>query len=267
MTVKFVELPVDMQWSAMRTGRTHVQIEVWQDSMAQDFGDYLSAGHIASFGEHQVQTREDWWYPEYVETQCPGLPDWRALQHCPQLFADENSNGLGVYYKGPWGFDDAPLIRGLSLPFEIRTVDTGKKLWEKLQAAYEQKKPILLLNWTPNWINENMNGKFVEFPPYSPECETDPRWGINANMTHDCGNPKNGWLKKAGWPGLKNYSPCAADILQTLSFNRQMIEYAATLVVVDGHTEEQAAELWLTKYADIAKTWTSSSCNKDMNRE
>jgi hypothetical protein len=25
---------------------------------------------------HDAKTREDWWYPSYVEDVCPGLPDF-----------------------------------------------------------------------------------------------------------------------------------------------------------------------------------------------
>lgn len=267
LSVEFIEIPVELQWSAMRTGRTHLQIEVWQDSMAKDYSEYLAEGHIANYGSHSATTREEWWYPNYVESLCPGLPDWRALRNCAAIFADKQSNGLGVYYKGHWNFDDALLIRGLNLPFEIRTLPTDSQLWQKLKTALAQQKPILLLNWTPNWLDDNIQGKFVEFPAYTQECEIDPKWGINPHLTHDCGNPKGGWLKKAGWPGLKQYSPCAADILKKVTFDKEMIEDAASYVVRDGFTEQQAVMHWLKKYDNIVKTWTSSSCSKVVNRE
>ena len=33
-------------------------------------------------GETGMLAKEEWWYPIYMKEQCPGLPDWQALNAC-----------------------------------------------------------------------------------------------------------------------------------------------------------------------------------------
>ncbi|GIS98491.1 MAG: hypothetical protein CM1200mP26_02040 [Acidimicrobiales bacterium] len=44
---------------------------------------------------HDAKTREEWWYPSYIEDVCPGLPDWQALNECAEMFATPDSGGKG----------------------------------------------------------------------------------------------------------------------------------------------------------------------------
>ena len=37
-------------------------------------------------GTHKAVTREEWWVPKYVADKCPGLPDWKALDKCAEIF-------------------------------------------------------------------------------------------------------------------------------------------------------------------------------------
>lgn len=265
--VDYAEMHEDMQWAALRTGRIHIQLEVWQNSMQSAFDHYVANGYLLDAGTHKATTREDWWYPEYVTKLCPGLPDWRALNRCAHLFKTPESNGKGLYHTGTWDFGDPALIRGLNLNFVINRVEDDKALFALLSDAVATKKPIVLLNWLPNWMNKHIKGQFVEFPTHSPECEQDPNWGINPDFTHDCGNPKSGWLKKAMWPGLDNYAPCVARLTREISFSKAMLEDAADWVFSQGLTEQQAAQRWLEKYQNQVLLWQKSlqRCKKSSN--
>ncbi|MFT4925030.1 MAG: glycine betaine/proline transport system substrate-binding protein [Phenylobacterium sp.] len=268
--VHYQELHSKDQWGALRIGVVHLQIEVWGDSTRQIFQSMVNNNHIIDMGLHTATIREEWWYPEYVEKLCPGLPDWQALNRCASLFAHQNpaitlSNGTktklkGVYYNGPWEYNDAGLIRALKLDFTIERVANSDILWQKLKQASRILKPIVLINWTPNWVDARMKGKFVEFPAYSPECESNPEWGINPSLIMDCGNPKGFWLKKAAWPGLQKRWPCVYQLLKAVTLDNAMISEAAALVVNDGYSEEQAGAIWLQKYQRAARQWMQSAC-------
>ena len=84
--VIYQQSSVNEQWGALSHGAVHMQIEVWQGTMADDFQRLVESQSILDMGAHQATTREEWWYPDYVEEQCPGLPDWRALKKCAALF-------------------------------------------------------------------------------------------------------------------------------------------------------------------------------------
>ena len=221
--VEYVNKTSNAQWGALKRGLSHVQIEVWEGTMATMFHRMIKAGGMVDAGTHDAKTREEWWYPDYVEKQCPGLPDWKALKNCSSIFAVEETAPKGRYLGGPWEKPDSARIRALGLNFKAIRVKNGDDLWVELEKAFKVKKPIVLFNWTPNWIEAKYQGKFVEFPKHEPACETDVSWGVNKDFLFDCGNPTGGWLKKAAWNGMKKEWPCAYATLKNINFTNNMM--------------------------------------------
>lgn len=259
--VEYKNISSTNQWGALAKGLVHVQIEVWQAAMATDYERMMHQGHILDVGTHRAVGKEDWWYPDYVEEFCPGLPDWRAMNSCAEIFSTATSNNKGVYYAGPWDYGDGDIIRALELNFTIHRFKNATEVWQKLTQAIEDKQPIMLLNWTPNWTDTHVKGKFVAFPEYQPECETEPSWGLNQHLLKDCANPSNGWLKKVVWPGLENYSPCVFRLVKNIDLTTKMISDASALVIIDGYNEEDAAKMWLRKHHKSVEQWLTLSCN------
>lgn len=258
-SVEYLESPIAEQWGALSHGIAHVQVEVWEGTMATEFDRLVEIGRITDMGLHKAKTREDWWYPEYVEASCPGLPDWKALKKCATHFSQDNPD-KGLYLSGPWEKPDEARIRALQIDFEVKMLASGDQLNEALKKAVKNKQPIVLFNWTPNWVESRIKGKFVEFPDYAPECETDPNWGVNKDFLYDCGNPKGGWLKKAAWSGLATQWPCAGKLLKAFSLNSQQIASAAALVDIDELPYAAAAQAWLAQYQTLWQGWIDESC-------
>ncbi len=113
----------------------------------------------------------------------------------------------------------------------------------------------MLFNWTPNFIEAIYDGKFIEFPPFEEACRTDPSWGINKELTHDCGNPSGGYLKIGVWKGFPDKWPGAYEVLQKINFTNLDVAVQAKLVDVDKMEEEDAAKKWLADNEDRWKTW------------
>lgn len=164
------------------------------------------------------------------------------------------------YYTGLWDFSDADIIRSLDLNFSITRLDDDKALWALLKAAVAEKRPIMLLNWTQNWTDVHIKGKFVNFPTYTPECELEPSWDINKKLVKDCGNPKNCWLKKTVWPGLQKQWPCVYPLMKNIGLNNEMIAEASALVITDGYFEDVAAKIWIDKYSNQISSWLKLPC-------
>lgn len=251
---------ISEQWGALAYGASDVQIEVWEGTMADQFNRMIKEGLFVDAGQHDAKTREDWWYPDYVEKACPGLPDWKALKACSAIFASEGSNNKGLYFAGPWEKPDEARIRALEMDFVVHTVEKGDDLWVELEKAVKLQKPIVLFNWTPNWVESRYQGKFVEFPEYHRQCETESSWGINSEFLYDCGNPKGGWLKKAASHQLKNNQQCAFTTLQNISFTNQQIASVSALVDVEKLTHHQAATQWLKNNTQIWQAWITKGC-------
>lgn len=259
-----VEYPfytIDEQFGALNLGWAHVQMEIWEGTMHEDFLQ-VQKKHVIDLGTHNAKTREEWWYPNYVKDLCPGLPNWEALKECSAIFSNAESEGKGVFLGGPWERPDEMMTRALGLDFMIKTAKDSDEITRYIEEAVKEKKPILVFNWTPNWTELVYEGEFVEFPAYAAECETNPKWGLNDFYTYDCGNPKDGTLSKGAWRGIIKKWPCAYAVLQNIDFSNSMIAQAAYLVDYKKMSYEDAAEEWIKKYRQTIDKWIPSSCQK-----
>ena len=266
-TVEYSTLSVDEQWGAMTRGLVHVQVEVWEGTMSKMFNRMVDEGGIVDAGSYSAKTREEWWYPAYVEDRCPGLPNWEALKECVEMFVVPETDPRGRYLAGPWEKPDEARIRALDLNFKVMTVVNGDQLWSELREAVKTKRPIVLFNWTPNWVEAVYDGKFIEFPDYEAECETEPQWGINQDLIHDCGNPKNGWLKKAAWSGMEKTWPKAFQTLKNMDLANLIFAELAALVDVDKMSYDEAAMQWLSENEKLWGVWISQDGSKLQDNE
>jgi glycine betaine/proline transport system substrate-binding protein len=255
-------LPINSinQLGAMRKGLVHIQVEIWQTYDDGEMSKAFEKGYIDDLGLHSAFGREDWWYPEYVEELCPGLPNWQALKKCSALFSDDSHGDKGVYYTGPWNYRDAAMIRALDLNFAIERLDNAEELWKKLNQAEKSKKAIVLLHWSPDWIDMRIKGHFVEFPEFEPACEKEVEWGTNKEMLFDCGNPRKTVIKKATWPGVKDKWPCVYQLMKKVNFTTEMIAHASSLLSEEQKNEQQAKALWLTEHSEQSQNWLKFTC-------
>ncbi len=257
---QIMKIPASGQWYCLATSKADIQVEVWEGTMARDLDKLLKQNRVAVAAEHNVSSREGWWFPSFVKELCPGLPDWKALNDCWSLFADGGRRG--VYYAGPWEKPDAARIRALGLPFMVNTLDTGEELKDLLVEAIDKRQPILLFNWSPNWVDKAFEGQFVDFPTYEPECETKPEWGVNEKYPWDCDNPVGGWLKTVVSTDLAKKSSCAYKIVQSFILNHEDLSLAGYLTDVKGLSVADAAQSWLETNASRQPTWlTHQECN------
>ena len=256
--VEYVSSDTQLQYTALANGDMDFQLEVWEGSQAESFDKAVAAGAL-DLGAHEAVTREDWWYPTYVKEVCPGLPDWKALDACAEKFATAETGSKGRFVGPPadWGKHYSERIQALKMNFQEVAVGQAATLWAELQAAYDRKEPIVLFNWTPNFIEAKFEGEFVEFPTYDPACLTDPKWGSNPEAVYDCGAPASGYLKKAGSKQLAEKWPAATEILKKVNFTNAQIAAAAKMVDVDGMTPEDAAKKWIEENETSWKAWFS----------
>jgi len=256
INVEYKSSDTQLQYTALASGDMDFQIEVWEGSQAESFEKALANGAI-DLGAHEAVTREDWWYPTYMNEMCPGLPDWKALDACAGKLATAETGSKGRFVGPPadWGKHYSERIQALKMNFQEVPVGQAATLWAELQAAYDRKEPIVLFNWTPNFIEAKFEGQFVEFPTYEPACLSDPKWGMNPDAVYDCGAPAKGYLKKAGSKQLAEKWPKATAILKKVNFTNPQIAAAAAMVDVEGMTPEDAAKKWVAENEATWKAW------------
>lgn len=254
--VEYVSTDSQTVYEAVRLGDVSLELEVWEGAFGVSFNEALKKGGLHDAGDHEAVTREDWWYPLWTKKHCPGLPDWKALNKCAQVFATPETGNKGRFLGGPvdWLKNDDKRAKALGLDFVVVNAGSAGAIWAELKAAEKTKKPIIVFNWTPNFAEAVWPGEFVEFPVYFDGCFDDASKGINPNATYDCGNPPHGYLKKTAWDGMKKKWPSAYKVLRKISFTNPQIAEMAKLVDIDDLEPEDAASAWLKKNK---KTWQS----------
>lgn len=256
-TVSFVETESNGAYEMLGKGEVTLQVEVWEGVFGKLFDKGIADGTIVDAGSHDAVTREEWWYPAFVEDQCPGLPDWEALNACAAKFATAETGEKGMFLAGPadWPQHHNERIAALGMNFTMVHAATAEALWAAVGEAEASGKPVVLQNWTPNFIEAVYPGKFVEFPAFQAGCMEDPSIGPNPDAAYDCGAPADGYLKKAAWSGMAEKWPQAFGILQKISFTNPQIAEMAKLVDVDKMTPEAAAETWMAANEAVWKPW------------
>jgi len=252
-------IPMDPQtvYQSMAEGDVDIVHEIWESAFGASYTNALNGGGIEEILTHDAVPREDWWYPEYVEQVCPGMPDWKALAKCSAKFARTDSDGKGVFFAGPtdWLKHDNEKVEALGMNFIVKNVDLISDLWAELDTAVKEKKPVVIFNWRPNFVVAKYAGKFVEFPKYDPKCTTDPSWGVNPNALYDCGNPTNGWLKLAVNADFKKNHPKAYKVVKQINFSSSDISKMANYVKTDGLEVTVAAQQWLKDHEQKWSNW------------
>ncbi|MDT1062261.1 ABC transporter substrate-binding protein [Paracoccus sp. CPCC 101403] len=256
-SVEYVSTDSQAVYEAIRLGDATLEVEVWEGAFGASFDAAAAKGGIHAVGAHDAVTREDWWYPTWTKEACPGLPDWKALNDCAAIFATPETGEKGRFLGGPvdWLKHDAEKVDALDMNFVVVNAGSAAALWAELAAAEKEKKPIVLFNWTPNFVEAVWKGEFVEFPEWVEGCNTDPKVGPVPDKVYDCGNPANGYLKIAAWDGMKEKWPRAYEVLGKVSISNPLISEMAKLVDVDGMEPEDAATAWREAHADVWKPW------------
>ena len=88
-------------FTALQNGDITIEVEAWVTSHPEAPA-LVEEGLITNSGELGLRSTDRWWYPEYVKEQCPGLPDYTALNDCVELFAttETGDKGIGPQKKG-----------------------------------------------------------------------------------------------------------------------------------------------------------------------
>lgn len=258
--VEFVTTDSQAVYESVRLGDVHLELEVWEGAFGKSFRDALEKGGLHDAGDHNAVTREDWWYPAWTKESCPGLPDWKALNDCAAKFATAETGDKGRFLGGPvdWLKHDQEKVDALNMNFVVVNAGSAAALWAEIGAAQKDKRPVVVFNWTPNFAEAVWPGEFVNFPEWVEGCDKDPAVGPNPDALYDCGNPANGYLKKAAWDGMKDKWPAAYKVLTQISFTNPQIAEMAKLVDIDELEPEEAASEWLENNEGVWKPWVEA---------
>ena len=254
--VELVQADYLAQFPGLESGDLHIAMELWETTAAEAMAASLATGNTVSFGPTGMEGKEEWWYPIYMKEQCPGLPDWKALNDCAAAFATPETAPKGRYLGGPvtWGGFDEERVAALGLNYEVIHAGTDAAMFAELESAYQRQAPILLWIYAPHWAPIKYEGEWVDFPPYSDACYNDASVGENPNATHDCGKPTGG-IYKVGWSGLAEKWPGAAKAITAFQMTNDDMGAMVGKVDVDGMAIEDVVDEWMTANEAAWSTW------------
>ena len=246
------------QFAGLKTGDLHVAMEMWETTGREAMDEATATGQVENLGETGMVAVEEWWYPLYMKEKCPGLPNWEALKDpaCAEAFATAETAPKGRYLGGPvtWGGFDDERAEALELPFEVVHAGTDAALFAELESALQREAPIIQWVYTPHWAPIKYEGEWVEFPAYTPECYTDPAWGVNPDMAYDCAKPR-GPIWKVGWAGLKDKWPGAYEAINAFHVDNEEMGEMIAAVDLEGRKLEDVVAEWMASNEDRWSGW------------
>ncbi len=256
--IDYVPADYIAQFAGLKSGDLHVAMEIWETTGRDAMDEATATGTVENLGETGMQAIEEWWYPNYMQEKCPGLPNWEALlaADCAKTFATAETAPKGRYLGGPvtWGGYDDERVDALKLPFEVIHAGTDAALFAELESAYQRKAPIMLWVYAPHWAPIKYAGEWVEFPPYSKSCYEDASSGINANERYDCGKPR-GPIWKVAWAGVKDKWPGAHRAIRAFTVSNEEIGAMVADADLNGKKIDDVVAGWMTENQDRWAAW------------
>ena len=255
--IEYVQADYIAQFAGLESGDLHVAMEMWETTGKDAMEKSLATGKTVDLGETGMDAIEEWWYPLYMKEKCPGLPDWKALNECAEVFSTPETAPKGRYLGGPvtWGGYDDERVEALALDYEVVHAGTDAALFAEIESAYQRKAPILAWVYTPHWATAKFEGEWVEFPKYSDECYSDAATGTNPDMAYDCGKPR-GWIKAVGWKDGEQEWPGAYKAIRNFNIDNDLMSALIVKVDLEGQSIKDVVKQWLDDNKDTWMAWT-----------
>jgi glycine betaine/proline transport system substrate-binding protein len=258
--VKYIPMDSQKVYQSMADGDIDLVHEIWEIVFGVSYEAAKQNGNIEEILTYDAIGRYGWWYPKYVEKICPGLPDWEALNKCSEKFARDGSEGKGVFIAGPvdWSKKDLERVEALKMNFIVKHAASANEIWSELDLAVNQNKPIVIFTWIPNFIGAKHEGKFVDFPKYETECNTDPSWGINPNALYDCDHLANGYLKLAVNKDFEKNHPKGYKLIKQINFSISDFNKMGYYIDAENLEAPVAAKKWLLENKPRWSKWVNN---------
>ena len=237
------------QFSGLADGTLSASVEVWMNNVGDIYPKALEAGQIASAGLLGLETREGWIYPKFMETMCPGLPDWTALKtpECVAALAtaDTLPQGRFLDYPADWGSRAATIIADNALPLTAVPSGSEGALVAELRSAEAAKTPLMMMFWAPHFALADADVGWVNMPP----C-------VDTSNEH-CITPPS--VEKITWSGFAEKWPAAYEIIKAFKVNTADQQQMMARVDDKGEALGTVAADWVASNEAVWKPWVDAA--------
>ncbi|SDG56858.1 glycine betaine/proline transport system substrate-binding protein [Sinosporangium album] len=163
-------------WEGIEDGEVDVIIENWGREAEKK--EYIEDKKVAvSAGTNGNKGVIGWYIPQWMADRYPDITDWRNLNKYAHLFKTAKSGEQGQFLSGDPSFvtNDNSLIKNLDLNYKVVHSGSEAALIKAAKRASEEKTPLLMYFYEPQWLFTQVELVKVNLPPYSIGCDTDPK--------------------------------------------------------------------------------------------
>ncbi|ETK35854.1 ABC transporter substrate-binding protein [Microbispora sp. ATCC PTA-5024] len=175
-TVQKVTLNEEPSWQGMESGDVDVVIENWgHDDLKKK---YIDEKKIAvEAGPNGNKGVIGWYVPEWMVQKYPDITDWKNLNKYADLFKTSESDGKGQLLDGDPSFvtNDEALVKNLKLDYKVVYAGSEAALIKAAKQATDQKKPLLMYFYEPQWLFNQIKLVKINLPAYTAGCDADPK--------------------------------------------------------------------------------------------
>jgi glycine betaine/proline transport system substrate-binding protein len=258
--VQFVQTTQVPLFQAVADGQISVYLENWNQTSKKYYDEYTADGRIEGLGPIGLVGNEGWYYPDYVEQKCPGLPKWSALKACAELFstADTAPKGRLLDYPAEWTPDSQKWIDALGLDYAAVPSGGEGATAAEVKSAAARQEPVLLMWWEPTWLASIYKLKRVQLDDQGEACDKAKAAGIASKKAFDC-QSKGIDIVKFGWPGLKDKWPAAYKFLKSYQMTNDWQGPMAMAVEVDSKKPADVAKAWVDEHQSVWQPWVDAA--------
>ena len=247
--VEYVTAGSYPEFTGLADGSLSATIEVWMNNVGDIYPKVKEAGQIEEIGSLNLETKEGWVYPKFMEQVCPGLPDWSALEkpECVAALATPETapNGRFLDYPADWGSRAATIIADNNLPYTAVAAGSEGALVAELDAASAAKKPLVMMFWGPHYALANNEVGWVKLPP----CKSQD----NAH----CINPPE--VHKILWSGFGKKWPAAYEFLKLFEVNAEQQQKMMLRIDKGGENIDKVVKEWIDGNEATWKPWLTAA--------
>jgi glycine betaine/proline transport system substrate-binding protein len=252
-TVVLKNITEQVSWQGFPTGEVDAILENWghEDLAAK----YITADKVA---QDAGLTGNDgvigWFVPKFFADANPDIltakTDPTVLNKYADQFKTSESGGKGQLLDGDPSFvtNDQRMVDGFGLNFKV-VYSGGETASNKaIQAAIDQKKPILAYYYTPNWFSSKVELVHIELPAWTAGCDDAKLKAIK------CDYPPYALNKVVSTKFATSGSP-AFTLISKFKWTNADQDLVAAYITDQKMSDDDAAKKWLDANPDKWKAW------------
>ena len=259
-TVKIVQTTQVPSLQAISDGEITASLEWWNQGLKPQYDKAVKEKKINPLGSTGLVGSEGWYYPSYVAKKCPGLPDWRALQKCAEIFATPETAPKGrlLDYPAEWNPDAQKWINALGLNMTAVASGGEGATVAEVRSAVARQEPIIVQWWGPTWMLSEFNLNILKLDSENVACGKAKTAGVGTTKMFDCDGKPIGIVKFI-WPGAKDKWPAAYKFMQAYQMQNDWQGPMAKGVEIDGKKVDEVAKAWVDANKAVWKPWVDAA--------